>query len=103
MALPKSMRYLAAATLCIFVYLFVQLLHSPQTELLIPNSKPSTQHAQGDRDPQLDRKRAPASTRPYSCPNNMQRPASLAALCAASRATTMRPTTPAARASMPPS
>jgi mannosyltransferase len=66
MALPKSMRYLAAATLCIFVYLFVQLLHSPQTELLIPNNKPSTQHVHGDRDPLLDRKPAPASTRPCS-------------------------------------
>jgi mannosyltransferase len=56
MALPKSMRYLAAATLCIFVFLFVQLLHTPKTELLIPSGKPSaSQHGQGDRDPQLDR------------------------------------------------
>jgi hypothetical protein len=101
MALPKSMRYLAAATLCIFVYLFVQLLHSPQTELLIPNSKPSTQHVQGDRDPQLDRKTPSHPT--ILRAHHLQPLANLAALCAASRATTMRLTTPAARASMPPS
>jgi mannosyltransferase len=61
MALPKSMRYLAAATLCIFVYLFVQLLHTPQTSLRLPSSshdRPSSlfKHGQGDRDPQLERK-----------------------------------------------
>jgi mannosyltransferase len=58
MALPKSMRYLAAATLCIFVYLFVQLLHTSPTELHIPTGNPSaSQHGQvdPDRDPQLDR------------------------------------------------
>lgn len=57
MALPKSMRYLAAATLCIFVFIFVQLLNAPQTELRLPNSRAGAHHGKdvGDRDPQLDR------------------------------------------------
>jgi hypothetical protein len=56
------MRYLAAATLCIFVYLFLQLLHTPQTEIHLPSSGssssgrlPGLQHSTLDRDPQLDR------------------------------------------------
>jgi mannosyltransferase len=62
MALPKSMRYLAAATLCIFVYLFVQLLHTPQADVRLPGSSSRSRtpslfkHGQADRDPQLDRK-----------------------------------------------
>lgn len=57
MALPKSMRYLAGATLCIFLYLFVQLTHSPRTEIELPSSKPSLfKPGGGDHDPQLDRR-----------------------------------------------
>jgi hypothetical protein len=56
MALPKSMRYLAAATACIVVYLMLQLLHTPQTETLAPPSKlPGLKFSNGDREPQLDR------------------------------------------------
>jgi mannosyltransferase len=56
MALPKGMRYLAAATLCIFLYLFVQLLHTPHTEIQLLTTKPSVfRHGGEDRDPQLDR------------------------------------------------
>jgi hypothetical protein len=56
MALPKSMRYLAAATVCIFVYLFLQILHAPQTEIHLPTSKlPGLKYSNTDREPQLDR------------------------------------------------
>lgn len=56
MALPKSMRYLAAATLCIFVYLFLQLLATPDAALQLPASKPPTsKHGEWHHDPQLDR------------------------------------------------
>ena len=43
MALPKSMRYLAGATVCIFVYLFVQILktQSSETPIEIPSKLPT--------------------------------------------------------------
>lgn len=41
MAVPKSLRYLAGATVCIFVYVFVQLLKSPQTSLELPTRLPT--------------------------------------------------------------
>jgi mannosyltransferase len=63
MTLPRGMRYLAAATLCIFVYLFVQILHAPQAELRLPASgsnKPAGfQQGQRDHDPLLDRTMPP--------------------------------------------
>jgi mannosyltransferase len=56
MALPTSMRYLAAATVCILVYLFLQLVYAPQPEMQVPTSKlPGLKHGNADREPQLDR------------------------------------------------
>lgn len=52
------MRYLAAATVCIFLFLFLQLLRSPppQTEIRVPSTKVAlTKHGEWDHDPQLDR------------------------------------------------
>jgi hypothetical protein len=58
MALPKSMRYLAGATFCIFVYLFVQILKAPgsDTPVEIPSKLPTNKLGDWDHDPQLDRK-----------------------------------------------
>jgi mannosyltransferase len=58
MALPKSMRYLAGATFCIFVYLFVQILKAPgsETPVEIPSKLPTNKLGDWDHDPQLDRK-----------------------------------------------
>jgi mannosyltransferase len=57
MALPKSMRYLAGATFCIFVYLFVQILktQSSETPIEIPSKLPINKVGNWDHDPQLDR------------------------------------------------
>jgi hypothetical protein len=59
MALPKSMRYLAGATICVFVFLFVQIFKSPgsDTPIEFPSSKTPTTKENGDwdHDPQLDR------------------------------------------------
>ena len=61
MALPKSIRYLAGATVCVFLYLFVQILKGPGSEgvLQIPTRLPTTtggkNFADWDHDPQLDR------------------------------------------------
>jgi mannosyltransferase len=59
MALPKGMRYLAGATLCVFLYLFVQILKTPgsETPIQIPNKLPTNKLGDWDHDPQLDRKR----------------------------------------------
>lgn len=57
MALPKSMRILAAATMCIFVFLFVKILNAPSLEeLQVPAKVPPSKDGQWERDPQLDRK-----------------------------------------------
>lgn len=58
MALPKGVRYLAGATICVFLYLFVQILRTPgsETPIQIPNKLPSNQLGDWDHDPQLDRK-----------------------------------------------
>ena len=62
MALPKSIRYLAGATLCVFAYLFVQILKGSgsEIELQFPNKLPSApgrkNFADWDHDPQLDRR-----------------------------------------------
>lgn len=60
MALPKGMRYLAGATFCIFVYLFVQILKAPGSEkpVEIPSKVPTNKFGDWDHDPQLDRKAA---------------------------------------------
>lgn len=64
MAVPKAIRYLAGATVCIFVYLFLQILHAPQTDIHLPTPKfPLPKHAGSDRDPQLDRTTALSPTR----------------------------------------
>ncbi|KAF1918665.1 glycolipid 2-alpha-mannosyltransferase-domain-containing protein [Ampelomyces quisqualis] len=64
MTLPRSMRYLAAATICIFVYLFVQISQTPPAKLRLPTgggSKPGGfHHGQPDRDPLLDLSGEPA-------------------------------------------
>ncbi|KAI4672128.1 uncharacterized protein J4E78_000628 [Alternaria triticimaculans] len=56
MALPKGMRYLAGATFCIFVYLFVQILKAPGSEkpVEIPSKVPTNKFGDWDHDPQLD-------------------------------------------------
>lgn len=58
MALPKGMRYLAGATFCIFIYLFVQILKAPgsETPVEIPSKLPTNKVGDWDHDPQLDRK-----------------------------------------------
>jgi mannosyltransferase len=59
MALPKSMRYLAAATLCIFVYMFLQVFRTSQdANLKLTSTLPSLPSLKSGswRDPQLDRR-----------------------------------------------
>lgn len=57
MALPKSMRILAGATMCVFIFLFVKILNAPSAgELQVPTKVPLTKDGQWDHDPQLDRK-----------------------------------------------
>jgi mannosyltransferase len=57
MALPKSMRYLAGATVCIFLYLFLQILKTPgsETPIEIPSKVATNKAGDWDHDPQLDR------------------------------------------------
>lgn len=93
MALPKSMRYLAAATLCIFVFIFVQLLNAPQTELHLPNSGTGAYHGKyvGDRDPQLDRTDSIPSIQLLTCTDqDLQRRANRLVYCTALTARTTR-------------
>lgn len=55
MALPKSMRILAGATMCVFIFLFVKILNAPSAgELQVPPKAPISKDGQWDRDPQLD-------------------------------------------------
>lgn len=57
MALPKSMRILAGATICVFIFLFVKILNAPSAgELQVPTKVPLAKDGQWDHDPQLDRK-----------------------------------------------
>jgi mannosyltransferase len=54
MALPRSMRVLAALTVVIFFYMVMQIFRAP-TELQGPGEKASTgKIQQWDHDPQLD-------------------------------------------------
>jgi hypothetical protein len=95
---------LAAATLCIFLYLLVQLLHSPQTEIQLPVSKPSSfKPASKDRDPQLDCMALTCVILVSHANHPMQHRANPSAHYAGSKATTTTQTTPTARASMRPS
>ncbi|CBY01684.1 hypothetical protein IAQ61_003491 [Plenodomus lingam] len=61
MALPKGMRFLAGATFCIFIYMFVQMMKSPGSEgsLKVPSKSPADAGRKTwgdwDHDPQLDR------------------------------------------------
>jgi len=70
MAIPKAIRYLAGATVCLFVYLFLQILDAPQADVRLPTNKfplPSLpKYGGADRDPQLDR--MPALSRPQQDP-----------------------------------
>lgn len=60
MALPKSMRILAGATICVFVFLFFQILKAPSAgELQVPNKVPLSKDGQWDHDPQQDRMSIP--------------------------------------------
>jgi mannosyltransferase len=55
MALPKSMRFLAAVTLCIFFYMLVLIYKAP-SEIQAPSKTPPANTLQEwDHDPQLDR------------------------------------------------
>ncbi|KAF2731902.1 alpha-1,2 mannosyltransferase KTR1 [Polyplosphaeria fusca] len=53
MALPKGMRLLAAATLCIFVYMLAQIFRTPG-EMHFPTTPPLKKYQEWDHDPQLD-------------------------------------------------
>jgi mannosyltransferase len=56
MALPKSMRILAGATICVFLFLFVKILNAPPAgELQVPTKVPLSKDGQWDHDPQSDR------------------------------------------------
>jgi mannosyltransferase len=66
MALPKSMRYLAGATICVFVFLFVQILKAPSAgELQVPSKVPLTKDGKWS-DPQLERRFARKTYRTHS-------------------------------------
>lgn len=54
MALPKGMRVLAALTMCIFFYLFLQILRAPAGEMQMPEKVPGSTLQEWDHDPQLD-------------------------------------------------
>lgn len=57
MALPKSMRILAGATICVFLFLFVKIMNAPSAgELQVPTKVPLSKDGQWDHDPQEDRK-----------------------------------------------
>jgi mannosyltransferase len=59
MALPKPIRFLAAVTLCIFVFMFLQILRGPSdTNLNLPSTLSSLPSLKSGtwRDPQLDRR-----------------------------------------------
>lgn len=53
------MRYLAGATICVFLYLFMQIMKTPGSEppIEIPNKLPDSKLNNWDHDPQLDRKK----------------------------------------------
>jgi mannosyltransferase len=51
------MRYLAAATICVLVFLFIQILKAPSGEVVIPNKVPLSKDGNWDHDPQSDRMR----------------------------------------------
>jgi mannosyltransferase len=59
MALPKSMRYLAGATIVVLVFLFVQILKAPAGEVVVPSKIPLSKEGEWDHDPQSDRMRLP--------------------------------------------
>ena len=66
MALPKSMRILAGATICVFLFLFVKIMNAPSAgELQVPTKVPLSKDGQWDHDPQEDRKYILDSRRLY--------------------------------------
>jgi hypothetical protein len=102
MALPKSMRYLAGATVCIFVYLFVQILKTPSSEtpIKIPSKLPNGKLGDWNHDPQLDREYILCVYKGHANGYG-QHLASLTSRCDESTATTTHRTTRTARASTP--
>jgi hypothetical protein len=101
MAVPKAIRYLAGATVCLLVYLFLQMLDAPQTEIRLPSTKlPLLKHGEWDHDPQRERK-THLSLLQGSHTDALQHPASLSGPSDESTATTTHRTAPTARASMP--
>ena len=60
MAIPKAMRFLAAATGAVFIFLFVQLYRREPAAIKLPDTIPNTKIKPGNRpqgwdhDPQLD-------------------------------------------------
>lgn len=106
MALPKSMRILAGATMCVFIFLFVKILNAPSAgELQVPPKAPISKDGQWDRDPQLDRKSISATLSPQNlvAHQHVQRLENPRSLCDESRATTTHPMTRRAHASTLPS
>jgi mannosyltransferase len=56
MALPKPVRILAAVTICLFLFLFLQLFRAEPGQLKMPESAPTGKKFQEwEHDPQLDR------------------------------------------------
>ncbi len=60
MALPRGMRYLAGATICMFLYLFTQILKSPGSEIemqlpsKLPDRRPGIKLSDWNLPPQID-------------------------------------------------
>lgn len=55
MALPKPIRYVAALTICLFVF-FLQVFRSEPTQMNLPENVSAGSKVQAwDHDPQLDR------------------------------------------------
>lgn len=97
MAVPRSMRALAAITLVLFVFVLLQLFKGP-TSL----SAPSNKLEQWTKDPQSDRKPV-ALLCINSCADTFQLQVNPPNRCAESKAITMPPITPIPTASTPPS
>lgn len=101
MALPKSMRYLAGATICVFIFVFVQLLRAPPAGgLQVPSKVPLSKEGDWDES-QLDRKSAlrPQYEQGRKADIHSQHPENPQSLCDESMETTTPRTTRTAHAS----
>jgi hypothetical protein len=106
MALPKSMRILAGATICVFLFLFVKILNAPSGGgLQVPTKVPLSKDGQWDHDPQSDRMSIRDTPSWYGAAayQNAQHPENPRSLSGESTETTTHRTTRRARASTPPS